>query len=389
MKKPFSNRKKPYRHYTLDRLDARADELKAEWRFPLGEKGNGKTTAILMKAIKRYLDDGYEIGYVRRWKDQVEGAGAKQTFTGLEKIKDEDTGKVYNWIEKVTKGKYNTTYFYSDRWYFAFVDEDFKMKKAPKPFAYAFGLSTEDRYSSRAYPDIRTIFYDEFLTTGMYLKNEWALFTKLCQTILRDNTFDDGVRVYMACNTVDFASPNFLELGVDALSLKQGEITAVKYEDGPILCIEYCDTAISQGGRKIDKMYNFGNVMSDMILTGKWAMFCYPHLLEHYTFYDVSYTFYIVYLNRTLKCNIVRGTEGYFMDISKFERELERENGNEIIFTQEDSISPYYRKNLWLAEDDVGKTIKGFFLRDKVFYQDNETGTIVKRYLDNCKAGTL
>ena len=66
-------------------------------------------------------------------------------------------------IRKSTEGKWDTVYFYSDRWYFAKTDEnDGRIIKDSQPFCFAFSLAQMEHDKSTSYPMITTIVFDEF-----------------------------------------------------------------------------------------------------------------------------------------------------------------------------------------------------------------------------------
>ena len=72
------------------------------------------------------------------------------------------------WVEKWTKGFYNTIYYWGQRWYLAKYDEQGKkVYQDEKPFALGFSITSEEHYKSTAYPDITTILFDEFITRSV------------------------------------------------------------------------------------------------------------------------------------------------------------------------------------------------------------------------------
>lgn len=99
---------------------------------------------------------------------------------------------------------------------------------------------------STSYPNITTIVFDEFLTRGSYLKDEFILFTNVCSTIIRQR---NDVKIFMLGNTVNKYSPYFSEMGLSNIkNQKQGTIDIYRYGDSDlIVAVEYC--ASTQSGK--------------------------------------------------------------------------------------------------------------------------------------------
>lgn len=203
-----------------------------------GERSNGKTYGTLHHGLEDYFETGGEIAYVRRMEEDLRGSNASTLFNPFI-TPEEKTGK--NEIEKLSKGKYNSVYYYNRRWYLEHIEDDKeKCFREDKPFAYAFAISAQEHYKSTSYPRITNIIFDEFLTRGYYLSNEFTLFMNLLSTIIRQR---ENVTVWMCGNTVNKYAPYFAEMGLtDIETMQKGDIRVYTYgESGLSVAVEYSD----------------------------------------------------------------------------------------------------------------------------------------------------
>ena len=66
-------------YYTTDKIEKK----KATYNVIFGERSNGKTFALLKKCIKDFFNDGSQMAYVRRWKEDITGRRASQLYAGI------------------------------------------------------------------------------------------------------------------------------------------------------------------------------------------------------------------------------------------------------------------------------------------------------------------
>ena len=62
-----------------------------------------------------------------------------------------------------------------------------------------------------------------------------------------------------------------------------------------------------------------------------------------------------------------------------------KDDGYSIVYSQTSSPKSNYRKKITKPITDLEKKIVSFFVKDKVFYQDNQVGEVVRNYLEWCK----
>lgn len=161
--------------------------------FVLGERGTGKTFNAKVMALKKYLKTGEQFIYLRRYKTELDTALA--TF----------------WSDLQSNGY--------------FEDYNLSVKKSKmltkftcngKVCGYAVPLSTANILKSTAFPEVKTIIFDEFILDGAsgtyrYLKNEVTMMLDVIETVgrLRD------IQVIFLGNALSIVNPYFAYFNLD------------------------------------------------------------------------------------------------------------------------------------------------------------------------------
>lgn len=161
--------------------------------FVIGERGCGKTFGSKVAMIKRFLKNGDEFIYLRRYKTEL----------------DMSLGTFWNDIQ---------AHGYFD-------DLDLRVKKGKdltkftcdgKVCGYAVPLSTANILKSTAFPNVKTIIFDEFILDGAsgtyrYLKNEVTMMLDIIETVgrLRD------IQVVFLGNALSITNPYFAYFDLD------------------------------------------------------------------------------------------------------------------------------------------------------------------------------
>lgn len=354
------------KYYSLENI------LKQNARYNIvyGERSNGKSYAVWKYAIENYARNGEKIAVIRRMQEDFRQSRAYEMTNGVV-----SNGEV----RKATNGRWDRIYYRAARWYFANKDE-----VCDEPFGYAFALTSMEHDKSTNYPGVTTILFDEFLTRGDYLFDEFVLFTNVISTIVRA---DDTAKVFMLGNTVDRYCPYFEEMGIEqSRHMTQGSIDVYEYGDSGLrVAVEYAKST-GGSGKKSDVYFAFNNPKLKMITSGEWELDIYPHLPCKYRPKDVAYTFYIKHRGEVCTCEIVSLPEGDFIYIHKKSTPLEY-RCRDIVFdiANKGKISPYLRTSILTPYDTAGERIKMFFDMDKVFYQSNDVGELVRSYLSECQ----
>ena len=342
----------------------------AQYNVIFGERSNGKTYAVLKYGVENYAKNGEQIAVVRRWQDD---------FTGKRGLTMFDALVANGEIERATGGEWSGVYYYGSRWYMCKY-EDEKRIIAEQPFAYGFSISSMEHDKSTAYPNITTILFDEFLTRTAYLPDEFVLFMNVISTIVRHRT---NVKIFMLGNTVNRYCPYFKEMGLTHVKdMQPGAIDVYQYGDSQLrVAVEY--TPSRKSGKASDFYFAFDNPKLSMITGGAWEIDIYPHCPVKYTPSEIMFIYFIEFSGDLLQCEIVKHDDLYFTFIHRKTTPL-KDTDNDLIYTTDYSPRPNYRRKITKPTSQIEKRITEHYLKDKIFYSDNEVGEIVRNYLIWC-----
>lgn len=352
------------------------EKCQAIYNVIIGKRSNGKTYACLEKIIKEFISTGKQGAYLRRYREDFRGKRGDQLFAA----------HVANGvISSLTNGEWTSVKYYAGRWYFSKFDPLLnKEVRDGDPFCFGFSLSEMEHDKSTSYPDITTIVYDEFITRSYYLPDEFVLFMNVLSTIIRGR-YD--VTIYMLGNTVNKFCPYFKEMGlghVDEMAL--GTIDLYRYGDsGLTVAVERCDDP--ESSKASNKYFTFDNPSLQMITGGAWEIDIYPHLPLRYQKKDIQLIYFIVFNDYILQCEIVVKEGCIFTYIHRKTTEIQSWE-KDIVFTTEYSPLPNVSRNLLHPVYEVQRKISNFFKAEKVFYQDNEVGELVRNYIMWCKTAS-
>ena len=174
-------------YYSPEKLISRNGLL----NFVVGERGVGKSFSFKNYVVDRYLKTGEQFIYLRRYKEELQLACSYF-------FKDLQCAGFYQDHEFKVKGSKNLTIFY--------IDDEI--------VGYGVALSTSNILKSTAFPEVKTIIFDEFiLDTGIYhyLKSEVSKTLDVIETVFR---LKDG-RVFFLGNAISIDNPYFNYFNLD------------------------------------------------------------------------------------------------------------------------------------------------------------------------------
>lgn len=344
-----------------------------QYNIIFGERSNGKTYAVLKYILEDFIRNGNQGALVRRWKEDFRGKRGQSMFDAL--VAD-------GTIAKMTNGEFTQIYAYAGKWYLAYPDgKTGKPVPDSTPFCIGFSLSDMEHDKSTSYPLIHTIFFDEFLTRQYYLPDEFVSFMNVVSTIVRQR---DDVKIFMCGNTVNQYCPYFTEMGLTHIKeMDKGTIEVYKYGESRLkVAVEYADS-ISAKGKPSDVYFAFNNPKLQMITGGSWEMAMYPHLPMKYIAKDIVFTYFMKFNDETLQCEIICKDDTTFTFIHRKTTPIKDET-KDVIFELKDDPRPNHIRNMRKSSNKIAKKIGKYFADNKVFYQDNEVGEIVRNYLVQC-----
>lgn len=153
------------------------------FNFIIGNRGSGKTYGAKKRAIKQFLDKGYQFVYLRRFQEELDET-AETYFDDILSNNEFKNIKI-----EYKNGKY-------------FVND--------KIAGYSMALTKAKSYKSIAFPLVYMIIFDEFLIEDngytRYLKNEVKQFLSFYMSIDRYR----GCTVFFLANSVSMINPYFL-----------------------------------------------------------------------------------------------------------------------------------------------------------------------------------
>lgn len=350
-------------------------KINAKYYVIFGERSNGKTFAVIEYMLSNFFEKGERGAIIRRWADDFKFGRAQKMFDNF--INNDDRGNI---IKKMSKGKYNSVKFRGNAWYFCHIDEDTKEVDFidDTPFCYAFALSNVEHDKSTAYPLVTTILFDEFISRDYYMVDEFVVFCNVLSTIIRNR---DNVKVFMCGNTISKFCPYFNEMGLTNFKkMKKGTIDTYTYGENNqlVVAVEFSDFPAKK--KKSDVYFAFNNPKLRMITTGDWELAIYPHLPYKYAPKNIIYLYFINYDNELLQCEVIDVNNTLFTYIHRKTSPI-KDDDVHLVYQQEWSPKMNYRRRITKPRTPVEKKIVEFFMRDKVFYQDNEVGELVHSYI--------
>lgn len=343
----------------------------AQYNIIFGERSNGKTYSVLKYGLEKFCKTGEQTAIVRRWSEDFKGKRGSTMYQALVNN---------NEIEKLTEGKWTDVYYYSGRWYLCKYNEKEERTVLEKPIAYAFSLGSMEHDKSTSYPEINTILFDEFLTRTMYLPDEFVLFMNVLSTIIRHRK---NVKIFMLGNTVNKYCPYFNEMGLRHIKdMKVGDIDIYSYGDSDLkVAVEYCKP--NKQGKESDTYFAFDNPKLNMITGGAWEVNIYPHCPIKYAPKDIKFTYFIIFDGEILQCEVIMKDNNNFTFIHRKTSPI-KDIEKDLIYSTEYSSLPNWKRKINRPVTDIEKKIAMYFAKDKVFYQDNDVGEIVRNYLMWC-----
>lgn len=307
------------KYYNLDAIRSKD----AHYNFIIGERSNGKTTAVLRHIVRDYYETGRRGAIVRQMEEDIKGHKGASLFAGMI-----DGGM----IDELTDGEFQGVKFYNRAYYLGKQDEIGNWSYEKEPFAHIFAISQSIHYKSNSYPNVGTIMFDEFMRQDhMYLVDEVMQFVNLVSTIVRDK---DHARIYLVANTVSWNSPYFKKFGLKNVSQMQpGEIATVartnKRPSGGVIttriAIEYCESTASYGGKPSDVYFvGIDDERSNMITDGSFSIPDYPPCPHHFSGENVMMTCWVLG-EAILRCRLIAVDENVFFFVDTIEHFVKRQ----------------------------------------------------------------
>ena len=352
-------------------------KLNCQYNLIFGKRSNGKTYAVLYEGLKNYCEHGKQMAYLRRYREDFIGKRGQSLFASLV-----STGAV----AELTKGKWDQVKYQSSQWFLARKDDKDRIVTDSAPFCYGFSLGQMEHDKSTSYPDITTVVFDEFISRIGYLPNEFVLYMNVLSTIIRQR---DDVKIYMLGNTVNKYCPYFAEMGLGHIEdMEPGKIDVYTYGGSKLKVAVERTKNHNIGGRKSEVYFAFNNPNLEMITGGAWEIDLHPHLPREYSDDNIVFRFFICFNDQIIQCEVLEFDDCNFIYCHRKTTPI-KDMDNDLIFSSEYDPRPNHVHNMRRTDNECATKIGRYFRNDKVYYQDNDIGEIVRNYLIWCQSDKI
>lgn len=335
----------------------------ASYFMLLSERSTGKTTSVLLTACILFNKYGIVAQYIRTKEDMIMNRTINELFK---------TVREFNYINKLTDGKYNDVVYSARKWYYCKTNDRGEIEeRAPQHFMFCLSIDKSENYkSSYNAPTGDYIIFDEFIGK-FYKQNEFVYFMDLLKTIIRDRV---SPKIVMLANTIDKHSEYFSEFEIyDEIQLiEYGNSEIINTERGTPIYIELiADKKEHKDKLKLNNLFfGFKNPKINSIVGGEWATNDYPHIQKGYT--TLCNQIYLEYHNKLLALKIVKYDDiGLCINVHKATKSYD----DSIIYSLSEPKDKRYRYYMGIG-DSLDKFICRMVNSHHIRFQNNSCGTI-------------
>lgn len=360
----MATRKTKADYYSADKIL----EEGSTYNVIIGQRSNGKTYDCVSRALENFLKTNEEepSAYIRRYDESI-------TAANIFKLCDCHSDDLFI----MSEGEYNSFSYESRTFYLTYIDNGKKVRKS-KPFLYCVGLNSWEHKKGQDRGFVKYIIFDEFLTRDTYLQDEFAKFTNLLSSLIRERV---GTIIFMLGNTVNKFCPYFNKFKINMKDIKQGFIYNYRYGE-TTLSLEYCREY--KNTSKVNKAYfDFPDQKLDMIKKGYWEINSYPHLYNGKR--DESRSLdciYIHFSDHVLRWELMQDSTNNvfsFISPSHFDTAIKSKK----IFLTTDSLTLLdYRMAFGeLPHNKLTQYLVNTWRGNKMFFATDETGDIFENFM--------
>ena len=352
-------------------------KIGAHYSLMFGERSSGKSYAVLYYALKKYFEDGSELGIIRRFDGDFVGQNSARTY--YESLMCNGLGE--NVIEELSHGEFCGVEYYGGKYYLYSIDKDGKAVRSNRVVAHGFSLASAEHYKGSQFPHINTVMLDEFIATRNYLTDEFVLFTSIVSTIVRDR---GNVKIFLCGNSINTYNPYFREMGLTNIKeMEKGKIDVYEYGGSDLkVAVFYTDAPNKDKASNV--YFAFNNPKLKMITEGDWQLEIYPHCPCKYKPNEILFVYFIQFEGEMFQAEIILHENMYFTYIHQKTTPL-KDPDNDVVYSLEDDPRPNWHKYLTTPRTPLENKIVEFYRRNKVFYQDNMVGNAIDNYLQQCE----
>lgn len=347
----------------------------------ISSRSTGKTTNFILLGMIMNSIYGTVIQYVRH-----------KELSKKKILKLCETIESFGYIEKITKGKYNSVDLYADSWKYCKKDEDGKIvEKSEKEFMHNLFTSLSDEYkSSYNAPMGDFIIIDEFMHDG-YQMNEFFHVMDIISTVGRER---EQVYTFFLGNNLNAYSIYLQEMNI-ARQVRQMNWGEKKYIDiaqtrfyVELIQKDLSNVVVKKKSEIVWRRFGFGGEkLSSITGVGGWNIKQYQHIPE---FLDERKDAFVeqrwICLNGDwLRCKILQNDiYGRYMYIKPSRHKPTNET--DIIYQLSEVQTIYQRYGQGFRDDD--KIFWSFVNNKNVYLCTNECGMMLDEYMEELRART-
>ena len=166
--------------------------------------------------------------------------------------------------------------------------------------------------------------------------------------------------------------------------MQDGQIDVYEYGDSPLkVAVERTEAMEKRGKKKSNVYFAFDNPKLRMNTSGAFEVSIYPHKPFDFEQRDIKYVYFICFNGETFQCEVIYKNKLWITFIHRKTTPIKQgEKG--MIYKEEVEPGRNYSRNLLKPANGLQKRLAMFFVREKVFYQDNEVGESIHHYLSWC-----
>ena len=339
------------------------------WYIGMSKRNTGKTTNFLLIGMIMNWLYGTQIYYIRQRDEMIAPKHSKSMF---------DTILEFDYVSKITEGRYNSVLYRSKAWYMCTRDDNGNVvDESLTPFCNLQSITSANDVKSvinNPYADF--IIYDEFIN-ATYYNNEFVDFFNLISTLKR---FRRSAKIILLANTIDMYHVYFQEFCIadNVQKMKAGETAVITTEIGTKIIVERIEqAATARAINDLDKImyYGFPNPKLASITGDNWSIANYQHIPEG-EYNTIFNKIYIFYNGKYAKLEIVSHET---LELCIYVHWATRIYNDSIILTAEQRTDKRYKYKLGCG--NVENTVRKMFLENKVYYASNEIGAFVTSYM--------
>lgn len=335
---------------------------------------NGKTYSCLEYMLEQYFKHNEKGVIIRRYDEDYKNKRGYKMFKNLVQ-----TGVV----RKLSHNRYNDIQYRAGEYYLIHINEEGEIdEKSTEPFCFGLSLTAgeHDKSTGGFSISVKTVVFDEFIGRH-YLDDEFVLLMQQISTVIRR---EKGTRIFLCGNTINPYNPYFEEMGLHhAYQQEIGTVETYEYgNSGLQVVVEYAEKPVDKYDS--DVYFAFDNPKLKMITDGEWEIPMYPHCPIKIRPKDIKFRYFIHFKNDVLECEIVMVGKYNFTFIHQRTKNIEYvlNTDKELVFDLEENPLYNVGKRITTPVNGIQNKILWYFKANKVFYQDNRTGEVVRNYIE-------